>query len=66
MLGRLSALLCVMSFAPTACAQDHTEPPKKQLKAEDRQALLNAITQDFVKARNEAGAALRSAKTPRK
>jgi thiol-disulfide isomerase/thioredoxin len=59
---RLAALLTVLAVAiPFAAAQEKKAPPAKA--EDDRQALLNQMIKDFVKARNEAFAAVRSAKT---
>jgi thiol-disulfide isomerase/thioredoxin len=49
-----------------AWAQGQKEPParsKAEAKKDDRQAQLNEIIQDFMKARKEAAAAFRAAKT---
>ena len=65
MLARLAALLIAIGLAAsTAMAQNKSDPPKKDAKGEDRQAQLNALIQDFVKARRDASTALRTAKSP--
>ena len=60
---RLAALLASLAVAaPLSIAQDKA-PPAKAPRADDRQAQLDQMVQDFVKARREAGLAMRSAKT---
>jgi thiol-disulfide isomerase/thioredoxin len=60
---RLAALLASLAVAaPIAVAQDKAPPAKAPAK-DDRQAQLDQMIQDFVKARREAGLAMRSAKT---
>ena len=63
------AVLAALAVAvPLSPAQDAKAPPKapakRDAKKDDRQALLNEMIQDFVKARKEASAAFRAAKTP--
>jgi thiol-disulfide isomerase/thioredoxin len=60
---RLTALLAALAVAPAAIAQDRKAPPAKAAAEDDRQAQLNQMIQDFVKARKEAGAAMRAATT---
>jgi len=60
---RLAALLASLAVAaPMTFAQDKAPPAKAPAK-DDRQAQLDELIQDFVKARREAGLAMRSAKT---
>jgi thiol-disulfide isomerase/thioredoxin len=60
---RLAALLTVLAVAiPFAAAQEKKAPPAKAAE-DDRQSQLNDMIQDFVKARKEASAAMRTAKT---
>jgi thiol-disulfide isomerase/thioredoxin len=60
---RLAALLAVLAVAaPPTTAQDKAPPAKAPAK-DDRKAQLDQMIQDFVKARREAGAAMRTAKT---
>src|SRR5437764_874480 len=59
---RLAALFAVLAVAPLACAQDKKATPAKAAE-DDRQAQLNQMIQDFVKARKEASAAIRAAQT---
>jgi thiol-disulfide isomerase/thioredoxin len=49
--------------APLTTAQDKKAPPARAAKEDPRQAQLDQLIQDFVKARKEANAALRAAKT---
>jgi thiol-disulfide isomerase/thioredoxin len=64
MLARLAALLIALTLTVSAAmAQGKAEPPKKVTKGEDRQAELDALIQDFVKARRDAKMAERTAKT---
>ena len=64
---RLAALLAALAVAvPPTVAQDKKAPPARAAKAaqeDPRQAQLDQMIQDFVKARKEANAALRAAKT---
>jgi thiol-disulfide isomerase/thioredoxin len=65
MCWRPAAVLAALTVAvPLAPAQDSKTPPKATTKNDDRQALLDAMIQDFIKARKEASAAFRTAKTP--
>lgn len=58
----LAALLAALAVAPITFAQAKTPPAKAPAK-DDRQAQLDQMIQDFVKARREALAEMRSAKT---
>jgi len=59
---RLAALLTVLPVAiPFAAAQEKKAPPAKA--DDDRKSQLDQMIQDFVKARKEASAAMRTAKT---
>ncbi|MBO0700902.1 MAG: TlpA family protein disulfide reductase [Zavarzinella sp.] len=62
---RSAALGAVLVAAvPVACAQDSKAPPAKAaVRKDDRQALLEEMIQDFMKARKEAAAAFRTAQT---
>lgn len=65
-LAVLLAGLAVAASAPVSVAQDTDKGPPakaKASKADDRQAQLNQMIQDFVKARREALQAMRAAKT---
>jgi thiol-disulfide isomerase/thioredoxin len=61
---RPAAVLAALAVAAVLTAQDSKTPPKAAAKKDDRQALLDEMIQDFVKARKEASAALRTATTP--
>ena len=62
--SRLAALLAVLAVAaPFLIGQDKKAPPAKAAAKDDRQAQLNDMIQDFVKARREAATAMRSATT---
>jgi len=56
-------LAALLAAIPLACAQDKKEPPAKAAKKDDRQVQLDEMIQDFMKARKEAAAAFRAAKT---
>jgi thiol-disulfide isomerase/thioredoxin len=58
----LAALLTALAVAPLTFAQPKAPPAKAPAK-DDRQAQLDQMIQDFVKARREAAAEMRSAKT---
>jgi peroxiredoxin len=61
-----AVVAALIAAVPLARAQDQKEPParaKVQAKKDDRQAQLNEMIQDFMKARKEAAAAFRAAKT---
>ena len=60
---RLAALFVAAATSLSASfAQDKSDPPKK-VQVEDRKAQLDALIQDFVKARQEANREMRTAKT---
>jgi thiol-disulfide isomerase/thioredoxin len=59
---RLAAFLTTLAAAPFTFAQDKA-PPAKALAKDDRQAQLDQMIQDFVKARREALAEMRAAKS---
>ena len=63
--SRLAALLAVLAVAaPVTFAQDKAPPARAKAPAkDDRQAQLDQMIQDFVKARRDHGMALRTAKT---
>jgi thiol-disulfide isomerase/thioredoxin len=65
---RSAAVAAAFAAVSLAGAQDTKEPParakaKAETKKDDRQAQLNEMIQDFMKARKEAAAAFRAAKT---
>jgi thiol-disulfide isomerase/thioredoxin/ribosomal protein L17 len=59
---RLAALLTTLAAVPFAFAQDKA-PPAKALAKDDRQAQLDQMIQDFVKARREVATEMRAAKS---
>jgi thiol-disulfide isomerase/thioredoxin len=65
---RSAAVVAVLAAVSLAGAQDTKDPPAKakakaDVKKDDRQTQLNEMIQDFMKARKEAAAAFRAAKT---
>jgi thiol-disulfide isomerase/thioredoxin len=61
-----AALAALLAAVPVACSQDGKDPParaKAEAKKDDRQSQLDQMIQDFMKARKEAAAAFRAART---
>jgi thiol-disulfide isomerase/thioredoxin len=58
----VAAVAALAALVPLACGQDKKEPAKAR---EDRQAQVEELVQDFLKARKEADEAFRGARTDR-
>src|SRR5215213_6456322 len=61
-----AVVAALLAAVPVACSQDRKDPParaKAPAKKDDRQAQLDEMIQDFMKARKESAAAFRTART---